>query len=96
MSENGAETLPKQDELYCFLDKERPCQADCMAFMTVAADNRQLDGGQAHCVLLDGVTKLNVLAAIGGAMVKDQRQRDADSRRAAAGSPMPPNPLGGR
>jgi hypothetical protein len=41
--------------LVCFLDKDRPCGADCMAFLLHPdAGGPQL----AHCLLLTGVLRL--------------------------------------
>lgn len=98
MNDNAPETLPRGDELYCFLDKERPCDAGCMAYMTIPSENTKLDGGQAHCVLIDSASKagngLHILAAVGGAMVRDQRIKDADAKRASGANKIP-NPMGG-
>lgn len=96
MGDDG-QMLP-EESLYCFLNSDRPCGADCMAFKTVGQNNERLDSAQQHCVLLSSVERggngLNVLAAIAGVWIKDQKIRDADARR-TAGAPPPPNPLGG-
>lgn len=98
--ESGPKHLPVQDELYCFLNRDRPCGADCMAYKSMPDENRHLDPSQAHCVLVDSAEKaghgLQVLAAVFGAWIKRQKIKEADDKRAAAiGEVKPPTPVGG-
>lgn len=99
--ENGPKHLPVENELYCFMDHDRPCQADCMAYKTMPDENKHLDPGQQHCVLLDSVEKaghgLQVLAAVFGTWMKKQQTKEADAKREAAMSgARPPAPTGGQ
>lgn len=99
--ETGPKHLPVEDELYCFLDQHRPCGAECMAYKTMPDENKHLDPGQQHCVLLDNAEKaghgLQVLAAVFGTWMKKQQTKEADAKRAAATPGVaPPNPMGGQ
>ena len=87
-----------ESELYCFLNSERACGADCMAYVTVPRENKELDELQPHCVLIDSAARsahgLHVLAAVFGTWMKDSRRREADSKRASSEATTPPDPMG--
>lgn len=76
------EVLPEGDELYCFLNKDRPCGGDCMAYKTIPDRNEQLDSAQPHCVLLNATEKagrgLHVLSAVFGTWMKDRKAAESE------------------
>lgn len=86
-----AEALDKNG-LICFLDHDRPCGADCMAFGE-PPEGVDYQGKQwANCLLLTsahrGSKHLVVLASIGSDLVKKARTEQADRLRAQ--QPPPP------
>lgn len=96
MSDEDPRTLPSGDELYCFLNGERACGADCMSFRTIPDKNTQLDDAQNHCILLGSIERsgrsLNILAAVAGKKAKEAQ----DAARKAATPGGMPNPMGGK
>lgn len=83
--------------LMCFLNADRECGPECMAYTTMPAEAVHLDVQQKHCVLLVGVNRLGrhtgVMAKLINDAVTHNRKMVADSARQA---PTPPDPLGSR
>ena len=78
--------------LVCFLDKDRPCGADCMAY-TEQPEGQDYQGKQwANCMLLvnahRGGKHLTILASVGGELVKKAKNEAADRLR--TNQPPPP------
>ena len=44
--------------LYCFLNPERECGADCMAYTTLPAESPYLADQQKNCTIIVGVERL--------------------------------------
>lgn len=85
------------DKLLCFLNKDRFCGPDCMAYKTIPDDNKQLDKGQQHCVLLSAIERTgrstNIIAQLIDTILKRDKTKDADAKRGSP--PAPPSPYGG-
>ena len=78
----------KPDELFCFLNRERVCGADCMAYTTFAPNHADYNGQQwPHCSLLLNLHRtgkhLVVIAECISKLMK------TDHRQAAAGIQPP-------
>jgi len=97
------EDLKEDDVLYCFLDAQRPCSAECMAYQTRPPPNKHLPPVQARCVLVRGMETasrgVNILAMLGAEGASDKAKerirakvRDQDAQREAAFNGMPPKP----
>lgn len=89
------DTLPKEDQVFCFLDATRPCSAECTAYKTTVKFSPFLDPHQQNCMLLQSVERagrsLNALASIihsmAGKVEKlqvDEKNRAMDEQRAKA------------
>src|SRR5690606_10644440 len=94
--EKPDEHVPEGTEKYCFIDSNRPCTAECMAFLVVRPEGPDYEGQQwAACSLLvnmhRGGKHLTVLASQGAAVLKDMRIKMADEKRLN----QPPPPRGG-
>lgn len=80
--------------VYCFLQEERVCGPDCIAFMSRPADGNQLDPQQRNCLVLVSGERLARHATIGVKVVSDlftfMKRADADVRRTEQRPPTPP------
>lgn len=81
--------------LCCFMDKERPCGADCMAFLTDPPSKDDYVGQQwSHCHLLVNAHRVGkhlvVLAQVGGELLHKQRVHAADQARSTQAPPTMP------
>jgi hypothetical protein len=81
-------------QLYCFLNKERPCGADCMAFEAAPVGEDYRDKQWGNCLLLVNAHRagkhLVVLASIGADLLKRTKNAAADAAR--TNQPSPPVP----
>jgi hypothetical protein len=77
---------PDKNGLICFLNTDRQCGADCMAYTTIASESPYLNEQQKHCVLIVGAERLGRHS---GGILSLLKKTDADSKRAAA-SPLDP------
>lgn len=73
------EVAPIENELGCFLDKERICGADCMSFVNPPAQDKDAKGqAWGHCLLLTNINRagkhLAILARVGSDALEDARQ----------------------
>jgi len=98
------DTLPKENKVFCFLDANRPCSAECSAYKTAVKFNQFLDPGQQNCVIMQSTERagrsLNAIASLIHNMVEatekaqvDEKNRVMDEQRAKAASP-PQDPRG--
>ncbi len=82
----------KATGLDCFLNQNRPCGPDCMAFTAPPEGQDYQDQQWAHCMLLvnahRGGKHLVVLASLGTELSKKAKTEAAD--RARAQQPAPP------
>jgi hypothetical protein len=55
-----SDEAPVIERVYCFLDRERVCGPECMAFLTHPrqSNSSELSDLQAHCTLLTGMDRL--------------------------------------
>lgn len=74
--------------LICFLDPERVCGADCMAYTTMPSESPYLNDQQKHCMLIVSAERLSRYA--GGAL---SLMRNSKADTARKGTP-PPDPMG--
>ncbi len=85
-------------EVYCFLDHQRPCTAECAAYKTFPEDNKQLDSHQRYCTLLQtmerGSRSLNILAGLVHQLLNKQKRAEADAQRERAFDPSPSPTVG--
>lgn len=86
--------------LYCFLNSDRPCGAECMAFVTNPIDSKtqELGHAQQHCNIISSIERVGRhLAVIGGVLARQARAaevKEQDNVRAAnAGSSPNPFPV---
>lgn len=83
-----------QPMVFCFINFERVCGPDCIAFTSKPADSTHLDPQQRHCLVLISGERLARHAAIGvkivGDMMTFMKQSDADTKRTAQKPPTPP------
>jgi hypothetical protein len=83
--------------LTCFLNMERACGPDCMAFDAAPEGPDYKDRQWANCMLLvnahRGGKHLIVLAQVGAEIVRKAKTEAAD--RARINQPPPPSPVGG-
>jgi hypothetical protein len=86
---NELDDDPEKNGLVCFLNMERPCGPDCMAYTTFASESPHLNEQQKHCTLIVGVERLGRYA---GGLLSILKKSQADARRAA--SRTPPSPRG--
>lgn len=88
---------PQPNGLMCFLNMERPCGADCMAFDAVPEGADYKDKQWANCMLLvnahRGGKHLIVLAQMGTEIVRRAKTEAADRSRTT--QTPPPSPKGG-
>lgn len=89
--------LPPSDKLYCFMDHNRFCTADCMAYAVVPLPHlKELHESNEHCLLIPSIVRggfaLYTLAAIADVALKLLKVVKADAARGAP--PAPPDPMG--
>lgn len=79
-----------ENGLICFLNHERPCGADCMAFTTDKPASQEYVGQWSNCRVLtslhQGAKHLTILAHAGGQLVKGQ----VDNNRRNQSTPPAP------
>lgn len=84
---------PKTTGLYCFLNSDRACGAECMAYVTLPRMpvRPELNEQQAHCELLLCFERMGrnitVLAQVAAETVKKRTISEADRRRNAQFTP---------
>ena len=86
---------PPTNGLACFMNQDRICGADCMAFLPQVPEGITFQGEQwAHCHLLVNADRagrhLVVLASVGSNLVSLQRKANAEAVR----SQKPPGVTG--
>jgi len=85
--------LPPMNELVCFLDKERGCGPDCMAF-TVNTPGPEYNEPWGHCLYLSSLFRIGkhivILAQQGESLIKIKQYAVADSVRAGNAPYVPP------
>ena len=82
-----------ENELYCFLDSARPCQAECMAYLPVRPEGEDYQQAPfSSCMILVNLHKIGkhhvALAQAGANLVRDGRNKAADQAR--NNQPLPP------
>ena len=83
------------DTLYCFLNEERQCGADCMAYRSMPEEpSPYLDQAQTHCLILASVERLGRGVHGVGSLLKQMKVQADDAKRNP--NHPPPNPLGRR
>jgi hypothetical protein len=93
------EMRPDTTGLYCFLNDERVCGAECMAFITFPkqSDNSELGKQQAHCALLNNADRLGRNVVIAVSMLaraeKKKRSAEADQKRSNQFDPHKHGPV---
>lgn len=97
------EPTPEQsgiNNLYCFMDSERVCGADCMAFITFprASNSSELSEFQTHCSLLSAADRLGRNVTIVAAELVARNKRDKinridDDRKDKAAQPVSTGPF---
>ena len=80
----------ERNGLVCFMNMDRQCGADCMAYSTLPSESKYLGEQQKHCVAIVGVERLGRYA---GGILSLLTKKKADDAR--AGVQSPPNPTGG-
>ena len=88
-SQNLAE--PSTNGLYCFIDADRPCSPECMAYTSQQSESPTLGMQQKNCSLIVGVERLGRFA---GGIVQLLKRAQSDAQR-EAGTKPPPSPMGG-
>jgi hypothetical protein len=81
---------PEKNGLACFINGDRICGADCMAFTTVPSESPYLNEQQKHCSLIVSAERLGRYA---GGILSLFKKADADSKRSA---PHVVDPKGGK
>ena len=87
-------TMPEQEaddlkeRLFCFLDASRPCDSECMAYLTARPEGMDYKGQPwSQCILLvnahRGGKHLTVLASMGADIMKHLKIKAADATREA-------------
>ena len=77
--------------LFCFLDADRPCSGECMAYTTALTESPALTVQQKNCTLLVSADRLS-RSLLMVAKVNKKQMEDA----ARVNVPMPPDPMGRR
>lgn len=84
------------DGLLCFMNSERPCGPDCMAYELAPPGPDYQDKQWANCLLLVNAHRagkhLVVLASVAADQVRQTKNAAADAAR--NNQPPPPNPKG--
>jgi hypothetical protein len=81
---------PEKNGLACFLNADRICGADCMAYTTIGSESKYLNDQQKHCVAIVGIERLGRYA---GGILQLMKNTGADSKRSTRTTP--PDPLRG-
>jgi hypothetical protein len=86
------ENLPKGSGLFCFIDQNRACNADCMAYLIHKPEGLDYEAQWAECMLLVNAHRLGkhtvALTAIVDGAVKKWKTQAADQQRAPAPPPI--------
>lgn len=102
MNDEDGESIPHIEEpdemdddaeingLVCFMNMDRPCGSDCMAYTTHGSESKYLNDQQAHCVAIVGIERLG--RHTGGILSLLNKKKADDAR---AGVQSPPSPTGG-
>lgn len=80
-----------ENGLYCFLNPERPCSGECMAFTVTESESPTLGAQQKNCSVIVSVERLGRFA---GGIMQILKKGQADTARANVQSP--PDPMGRR
>lgn len=86
--------------LYCFLNADRVCTADCMAYSTAprVAASSELNAEQSHCVLLASAERVGRNVTVVASLLADKERKSAarvaDERRQSELLQGPRSPLG--
>ena len=75
--------------LVCFLNDQRICRPDCMAFTTEGSESPYLNDQQKHCMLIVSVERL---ARYSGGLLSLAKNKKADDDRKTQADP--PGPQG--
>ena len=81
---------PDKNGLICFINMDRPCGADCMAYTTAEGESPYLNRQQNHCALIVGIERLGRHT---GGLLSLLRRNAQDAKR--TGGAVPPSPVGG-
>jgi hypothetical protein len=91
------EVKPDSNGLFCFLNGERECGADCMAYLTEPnSESPHLGLQQKNCILLVSVERLGRSTAGIASLVNKAQQASAKEAadRMRQSHPSPPDPRG--
>jgi len=77
---------PDEATRFCFLNPDRLCSSECMAYLVERPDGQDYEGQQwAVCMLLVNLHRcgkhLAILASQGGALLKEMKVKLADEKR---------------
>jgi hypothetical protein len=79
---------PPEEELYCFINADRECGPECMAFSSVPAESPHLSMRQRSCTLLVGVERagryMGGLVQLVRSAQQDEKTKQQDAARIAA------------
>lgn len=85
----------RKNGLICWRDKDRPCGADCMAYVEAPVGPDYQGKQWANCLVLVNEHRtgkhLTILSQVGGELVRVRKTEAADRARAA--QPPPPRVL---
>jgi hypothetical protein len=76
--------------LYCFLEQDRECNAECMAYITFTSESRVLNDQQKCCVFVVAADRIGMQL---GFIAKIVKATADDMKR--VGTKSPPDPMGG-
>src|SRR5262245_32565672 len=76
------------DGLMCFINPDRQCGADCMAYTTSGSESPYLNEQQGHCAVIVGIERLGRYT---GGLLSVMKKESADAKR---GVPSPQSPKG--
>lgn len=82
---------PERNGLACFLNADRVCGADCMAYTTMPSESPYLNDQQKHCVVIVGAERLGRHT---GGLLSFLRKGKQDAERDMA-KHLVPDPKGG-
>lgn len=77
---------PAETGLFCFLNIDRPCSAECMAYVTTESESPALSDQQKRCTLLVAAERLGRYAGGGVSLLRKHME---DAKRAGASPPSP-------
>ena len=81
----------ERNGLVCFLNADRACGPDCMAYVTFPSESLLMSEQQKHCIVLVSTERL---ARFTGGILSQMRKGQEDAQR--GGTKSPPDPMGGR